>query len=110
MGWSGYRRQRRGAGRSGNARSGQVKFRARSTQCSSVSPCSARSTTQTTPARSRLDRRKKPRNEGKPVWLVTCDDQGEYTITLVPGGTFAVSGVPQPKGGFRRASPTTAPQ
>jgi len=52
----------------------------------------------------------KPRNEGKPVWLVTCDDQGEYTITLVPGGTFAVSGVPQPKGGFRRASPTTAPQ
>lgn len=28
MGWSGYWRQRRGAGRSGNARSGQVKFRA----------------------------------------------------------------------------------
>ena len=52
----------------------------------------------------------KPRNEGKPVWLVTCDDQGEYTITLVPGGTFAVSGVPQPKGGFRRASPSPAAQ
>jgi hypothetical protein len=52
----------------------------------------------------------KPRNEGKPVWQVTCDDQGEYTITLVPGGTFAVSGVPQPKGGFRRASPSPAAQ
>lgn len=52
----------------------------------------------------------KPRNEGKPVWLVTCDDQGEYTITLVPGGTFAVSGVPQPKGGFRRAGPSPAAQ
>lgn len=52
----------------------------------------------------------KPRNEGKPVWLVTCDDQGEYTITLVPGGTFAVSGVPQPKGGFRHAGPTATPQ
>ena len=48
----------------------------------------------------------KPREDGRPVWLVTCDDQGEYTITLVPGGTFSVSGVPQPKGGFRRASPT----
>lgn len=52
----------------------------------------------------------KPRNEGKPVWLVTCDDHGEYTITLVPGGTFAVSGVPQPKGGFRRAGPAATPQ
>jgi len=52
----------------------------------------------------------KPRNEGRPVWLVTCDDQGEYVITLVPGGTFTVSGVPQPKGGFRRASPSPAAQ
>ena len=49
----------------------------------------------------------KPRQDGRPVWLVTCDDQGEYTITLLPGGTFSVSGVPQPKGGFRRAKPTT---
>jgi len=52
----------------------------------------------------------KPRNEGRPVWLVTCDDQGEYVITLVSGGTFTVSGVPQPKGGFRRASPSPAAQ
>jgi len=52
----------------------------------------------------------KPRNEGQPVWLVTCDDQGEYVITLVPGGTFTVSGVPQPKGGFRRATPSPSPQ
>jgi hypothetical protein len=52
----------------------------------------------------------KPRVEGRPVWLVTCDDQGEYVITLVPGGTFTVSGVPQPKGGFRRASPSPSPQ
>lgn len=49
----------------------------------------------------------KPRDDGRPVWLVTCDDQGEYTVTLVPGGTFSVSGVPQPKGGFRRAKPMT---
>jgi hypothetical protein len=50
----------------------------------------------------------KPRDQGRPVWLVTCDDQGEYTITLVPGGTFSVSGVPQPKGGFPRAKPSDA--
>jgi hypothetical protein len=50
-----------------------------------------------------------PRDGGHPVWLVTCDDQGEYIITLQPGGTFTVSGVPQPKGGFRRATPTAAP-
>jgi len=49
-----------------------------------------------------------PRDGGRPVWLVTCDDQGEYVITLQPGGTFSVSGVPQPKGGFRRASPSPA--
>ena len=47
-----------------------------------------------------------PRDGGRPVWLVTCDDQGEYVITLQPGGTFTVSGVPQPKGGFPRAKPT----
>ncbi len=47
----------------------------------------------------------KPRDEGRPVWLVTCDDQGEYTVTLVPGGTFAVSGVPQPKNTFASARP-----
>jgi len=51
----------------------------------------------------------KPRNEGRPVWLVTCDDQGEYVITLVPGGTFTVTGVPQPKNTFPHigASPAT---
>lgn len=38
----------------------------------------------------------KPRDANKPVWLVTCDDQGEYLITLQPGGTFTVSGVKQP--------------
>ena len=46
----------------------------------------------------------KPRDEGRPVWFVTCDDQGEYTITLLPGGTFSVSGVPQPKNTFPHAS------
>ncbi|THD38001.1 MAG: hypothetical protein E7773_03240 [Sphingomonas sp.] len=37
----------------------------------------------------------KPRNDGKPVWVATCDDLGEYVITLQPGGIFTVSGVPQ---------------
>jgi hypothetical protein len=50
----------------------------------------------------------KPRDGGRPVWLVTCDDQGEYVITLVPGGTFTISGVPQPKGGLGHASPSPA--
>jgi hypothetical protein len=50
-----------------------------------------------------------PRDGGRPVWLVTCDDQGEYVITLQPGGTFTVSGVPQSKGGFPRAKPSAAP-
>jgi len=45
----------------------------------------------------------KPRQDGRPVWLVTCDDQGEYTIILLPGGTFSVSGVPQPKNTFASA-------
>ena len=39
----------------------------------------------------------KPRNDGKPVWLATCDDNGEYYITLQSGGIFTVSGVPQAK-------------
>jgi hypothetical protein len=37
----------------------------------------------------------KPRIDNRPVWLATCDDQGEYYITLQPGGIFTVSGVPQ---------------
>lgn len=52
----------------------------------------------------------KPRNEGRPVWLVTCDDQGEYVITLIPGGTFSVSGVPQPKNTFPTVRRATAPK
>lgn len=35
--------------------------------------------------------------EGKAVWIAQCDDQGQYVITLQPGGIFWVSGVPQPK-------------
>lgn len=37
----------------------------------------------------------KPRDpEGHLVWQVTCDVAREYTITLMPGGVFYVSGVP----------------
>ena len=43
----------------------------------------------------KLDTR--PRDAGKPVWLATCDDDGEYVITLQPGGIFTVSGVKQPR-------------
>lgn len=39
----------------------------------------------------------KPRDAGRAVWQATCDDQGEYVITLQPGGVFTVSGVGQPK-------------
>jgi hypothetical protein len=39
----------------------------------------------------------RPRDAGRAVWLVTCDDHGEYVITLQPGGVFTVSGVGQPK-------------
>ena len=39
----------------------------------------------------------KPRDDNRPVWLATCDDNGEYVITLQPGGIFTVSGVQQPK-------------
>lgn len=39
----------------------------------------------------------KPRSDDRPVWVATCDDQGEYVITLQPGGIFTVSGVPQAK-------------
>jgi ABC-type glycerol-3-phosphate transport system substrate-binding protein len=39
----------------------------------------------------------KPRDNNKPVWLVTCEDNGEYYITLQPGGIFTVSGIPQAK-------------
>ena len=52
----------------------------------------------------------KPRSEGHPVWLVTCDDHGEYVITLIPGGTFSVSGVPQPKGRFPNVRPSASPR
>lgn len=52
----------------------------------------------------------KPRDEGRPVWLVTCDDQGEYRVTLVPGGTFTVSGVPQPKNTFPHVRASVTPQ
>jgi hypothetical protein len=46
----------------------------------------------------------KPRDENRPVWLVTCDDQGEYTITLQPNGIFSVSGVQQPRPRFPKAT------
>lgn len=39
----------------------------------------------------------RPRDNNKPVWLVTCEDGGEYYITLQPGEIFTVSGVPQAK-------------
>jgi hypothetical protein len=52
----------------------------------------------------------KPRDAGRAVWLVTCDDQGEYTITLQPGGTFTVSGVPQPRNTFPSARRTPTAQ
>ncbi|QDZ06573.1 hypothetical protein FPZ24_03025 [Sphingomonas panacisoli] len=39
----------------------------------------------------------KPRDNNRPVWLVTCEDDGEYYITLQPNAIFTVSGVPQTK-------------
>ena len=38
----------------------------------------------------------KPRDNGRPVWLATCDNGGEYRITLQRGGIFTVSGVREP--------------
>lgn len=37
----------------------------------------------------------RPRDpEGHLVWQVTCDVARDYTVTLMPGGIFYVSGVP----------------
>lgn len=33
---------------------------------------------------------------GHPMWHIVCDDAADYTIVLVPGGIFNVSGVPGP--------------
>lgn len=46
----------------------------------------------------------RPRAAGRAVWLVTCDDKGEYVITLQPGSIFTVSGVGQPKRRFRKGT------
>lgn len=39
----------------------------------------------------------RPRDNGHRAWIVTCDDTGDYYITLQPGGVFTVSGTPQAK-------------
>ncbi|MBN8808138.1 MAG: hypothetical protein J0I47_07870 [Sphingomonas sp.] len=39
----------------------------------------------------------RPRDNGHQVWLVTCNDTGDYYVTLLPGGVFTVSGTPQAK-------------
>jgi hypothetical protein len=51
----------------------------------------------------------KPRDQNRPVWLVTCDDHGEYLITLQPGGVFIVSGVTQPKRRMPKGTKIIAP-
>ena len=57
------------------------------------------------------DVQSKPRDsDNRLVWLVACDNGADYLITLVPGGTFNVSGVPRPDGPrFPKATATTAP-
>ncbi len=52
---------------------------------------------------------KRPRDNGKPVWRVTCDDGGDYLITLQPGGVFTVSGVPNNQPRFKSARRAPAP-
>ena len=52
----------------------------------------------------------KPRDDNRPVWLATCDDNGEYVITLQPGGIFTVSGVQQPKRRLPKVGPERSAQ
>ncbi len=51
----------------------------------------------------------RPRDNNKPVWRVTCDDGGDYLITLQPGGVFTVSGVPNTQPHFKSARNAPAP-
>jgi len=37
----------------------------------------------------------RPRDNGRPVWLVACDNGQQFVLTLAPGGIFQVSGVPK---------------
>lgn len=51
----------------------------------------------------------RPRDNGRAVWRVTCDDGGDYLITLQPGGVFTVSGVPNNRPHFKSARRAPAP-
>ena len=43
----------------------------------------------------------RPRDAGRAVWIVACDHDQQYVLTLNPGGIFQVSGVPpQAKAGL----------
>jgi len=51
-----------------------------------------------------------PRDDGRARWRVICKGEAEFIVTLVPGGSFNVSGIPRGEGPrFPKATATAAP-